>query len=59
MEELDRKWAEEFRQAEKIPIIVILENVRSAYNVGSVFRTADAFFIAKHLYLWLHGSSSP
>ena len=45
MEELGRKSAEEFRQAEKIPIIVILENVRSAYNVGSVFRTADAFLL--------------
>jgi len=45
MEELGRKSAEEFRQADKIPIIVVLENVRSAYNVGSVFRTADAFLL--------------
>jgi tRNA G18 (ribose-2'-O)-methylase SpoU len=45
MEELGRKSVEEFRQAEKIPIVVILENVRSAYNVGSVFRTADAFLL--------------
>lgn len=36
---------EEFRQSDKIPIIAVLENVRSAYNVGSVFRTADAFLI--------------
>ncbi len=45
MEELNRKTVEEFRRAEKIPVIAILENIRSAYNVGSVFRTADAFLI--------------
>lgn len=45
MEELGRKSVEEFKQSEKIPIIVVLENIRSAYNVGSVFRTADAFLV--------------
>jgi 23S rRNA (guanosine2251-2'-O)-methyltransferase len=45
MEELNRKSVEEFRKSEKVPIIAVLENVRSAYNVGSVFRTADAFLI--------------
>lgn len=45
MDELNRKSPEEFRQAEKTPVIVVLENVRSAYNVGSVFRTADAFLL--------------
>ena len=45
MAELNRKSAEEFREAPKMPIIVVLENVRSAYNVGSVFRTADAFLL--------------
>jgi 23S rRNA (guanosine2251-2'-O)-methyltransferase len=45
MEELNRKSVEEFRQSEKMPVIAVLENVRSAYNVGSVFRTADAFLI--------------
>jgi len=45
MQELGRKSPEEFRQAEKNPVIVILENIRSAYNVGSVFRTSDAFLI--------------
>jgi len=45
MEELNRKSVEEFRQSDKIPIIAVLENIRSAYNVGSVFRTADAFLI--------------
>jgi tRNA G18 (ribose-2'-O)-methylase SpoU len=45
MDELNRKSADEFRQSKKMPIICVLENVRSAYNVGSVFRTADAFLI--------------
>jgi len=45
MDDLNRKTVEEFKQSEKIPIIVVLENIRSAYNVGSVFRTADAFLL--------------
>jgi tRNA G18 (ribose-2'-O)-methylase SpoU len=45
MEELNRKSVDEFRQSEKIPVVAVLENVRSAYNVGSVFRTADAFLL--------------
>ena len=45
MNELNRKSVEEFKNAQKIPVIAVLENVRSAYNVGSVFRTADAFLL--------------
>ena len=45
MDELDRKTVEEFKQSEKAPVIAVLENVRSAYNVGSVLRTADAFLL--------------
>ena len=45
MDELNRKSVDEFKEAEKIPIIVVLENIRSAYNVGSVFRTSDAFLL--------------
>jgi 23S rRNA (guanosine2251-2'-O)-methyltransferase len=45
MAELGRKSVEEFWQADKFPITVVLENIRSAYNVGSVFRTGDAFLI--------------
>ncbi len=44
-EELGRKTINEFKLASKIPLIVILDNIRSALNVGSVFRTADAFLI--------------
>lgn len=45
MDELNRKSVEEFKESEKMPIIVVLENIRSAYNVGSIFRTADAFLL--------------
>lgn len=45
MNELGRKTVEEFRQSEKIPVIAVMENIRSAYNVGSIFRTADAFLL--------------
>lgn len=45
MDELNRKTVDEFKEASKFPVVVILENIRSAYNVGSVFRTADAFLI--------------
>jgi 23S rRNA (guanosine2251-2'-O)-methyltransferase len=45
MEELNRKSVEEFKNSEKMPVVAVLENVRSAYNVGSVFRTADAFLL--------------
>ena len=48
--ELNRKSVEEFKEAKKTPIIVILDNVRSLNNIGSVFRTADAFLIEK-IYL--------
>ena len=45
MDELGRKSVEEVKQSEKTPVIVVLENIRSAYNIGSVFRTADAFLV--------------
>lgn len=45
MEELGRKSVAEFKKSGKIPIIIVLENIRSAYNVGSVFRTSDAFLV--------------
>jgi 23S rRNA (guanosine2251-2'-O)-methyltransferase len=45
MDELPRKNKAEFQQAEKLPVILLLENIRSMHNVGSVFRTADAFLI--------------
>ncbi len=44
-EELERKSISEFKSAEKTPVIIILDHVRSASNVGSIFRTADAFLL--------------
>ena len=48
--ELNRLNVTEFKASEKIPLIVILDNIRSLNNIGSVFRTADAFLIKK-IYL--------
>lgn len=48
--ELERLSIEEFKSSEKTPIIVILDNIRSLNNIGSVFRTSDAFLIQK-IYL--------
>jgi 23S rRNA (guanosine2251-2'-O)-methyltransferase len=45
MDNLNRKSVDEFKRSEKTPVIAVLENIRSAYNVGSVFRTADAFLL--------------
>lgn len=45
MDSLNRKTVEEFKHINKTPVIAIFENVRSAYNVGSLFRTADAFLL--------------
>ena len=44
-QELQRQSAEEFAQAEKLPLVLVLDNIRSMHNVGSAFRTADAFAI--------------
>jgi len=48
--ELERKTIEQFRESEKSPFIIVLDNVRSQSNVGSIFRTADAF-LTKAIYL--------
>lgn len=48
--ELDRLTVEEFKKTKKIPLIVVLDNIRSCNNIGSVFRTSDALLIEK-IYL--------
>jgi 23S rRNA (guanosine2251-2'-O)-methyltransferase len=48
--ELNRKNIEEFQNAEKSPVVIVLDNVRSMNNVGSIFRTSDAFLVQK-IYL--------
>ncbi len=48
--ELGRKNTDEFKEAGKTPLIIVLDDIRSLHNIGSVFRTADAFLIEK-IYL--------
>jgi len=45
--EMNRISTEEFKNSEKLPLVVILDNIRSLHNVGSVFRTSDAFRVEK------------
>lgn len=47
MSELNRMTVEDFKEASKIPLIIILDNIRSQHNTGSVFRTSDAFRVEK------------
>jgi 23S rRNA (guanosine2251-2'-O)-methyltransferase len=58
MAELGRKSVEEFKASEKTPIILVLENIRSAYNVGSVFRTSDAFLV-QSIYIIGYSAKPP
>lgn len=58
MDELGRKSVEEFKRSDKVPVIVVLENIRSAYNVGSVFRTSDAFLI-EAIYICGYSAKPP
>lgn len=48
--ELDRKSVDEFKKSDKTPIVLVLDDIRSLNNIGSVFRTADAFLVEK-IYL--------
>jgi len=48
--ELERKTVEEFKKSQKLPVVIVLDNIRSLNNIGSVFRTSDAFLIQK-IYL--------
>ncbi|GAA4382323.1 RNA methyltransferase [Hymenobacter koreensis] len=52
IQELNRHSVEDFKNTEKFPLCVVLDNVRSLHNVGAAFRTCDAFAVQK---LWLGG----
>jgi tRNA G18 (ribose-2'-O)-methylase SpoU len=45
--ELERKTIEDFKTSEKTPLIIVMDDIRSLHNIGSVFRTSDAFLIEK------------
>jgi tRNA G18 (ribose-2'-O)-methylase SpoU len=47
LEELNRVSVEEFKKQEKLPVVVVLDSVRSLHNVGSIFRTSDGFSVEK------------
>lgn len=56
-EELDRLDVEAFKEADKSPpLVIVLDNIRSLNNIGSVFRTADAFLVEK---IYLCGITQP
>jgi tRNA G18 (ribose-2'-O)-methylase SpoU len=46
MEELERLTITQYKESEKVPLVIVLDNVRSQHNIGSIFRTADAFRIS-------------
>ncbi|RLD41924.1 MAG: TrmH family RNA methyltransferase [Bacteroidetes bacterium] len=46
-EELNRLSIEDYKKAKKLPVVLVLDNIRSLSNIGSIFRTADAFRISK------------
>jgi 23S rRNA (guanosine2251-2'-O)-methyltransferase len=50
LDELNRLTVEEFKETEKIPVALVLDNIRSLHNIGSIFRSADCFAIA-HVFL--------
>ncbi|MCL1868775.1 MAG: RNA methyltransferase [Paludibacter sp.] len=54
--EIQRITTEEFKNTQKIPLVVVLDNVRSLHNIGSVFRTCDAFLVEKILLCGVSGT---
>jgi len=57
LEDLGRISVAQFKEADKIPVTIVLDNIRSLHNVGSAFRTADAFRVEK-IYLTGHTGTS-
>lgn len=55
MDELNRPTIEEFKEQDKLPVTLILDNIRSLHNVGSIFRTADAFAVEKIILCGITG----
>lgn len=55
-QELNRKTIDEYKQTSKLPIVVVLDNIRSLNNVGSVFRTSDALLVERVLLCGITGT---
>lgn len=55
-EELGRPSVQEFKQQDKLPLVIVLENVRSMHNTGSIFRTSDAFAVKEILLCGFTGT---
>jgi 23S rRNA (guanosine2251-2'-O)-methyltransferase len=55
LDELNRATVEEFQQQDKLPVVVVLDNVRSMHNIGSIFRTSDALAATSGLPLRHYG----
>ena len=53
MSELKRLDIEQFKKANKTPLVIVLDNIRSLNNIGSIFRTADAFLLRRYIYVVL------
>ena len=53
--ELNRISIEEFKEAEKLPLVVVLDNIRSLHNIGSVFRTPGGMYLP----VWYYSYSAP
>jgi 23S rRNA (guanosine2251-2'-O)-methyltransferase len=56
LEELGRISPEQYKEARKLPVTIVLDNVRSLHNVGSAFRTADAFLVEKIILTGITGT---
>ncbi|EOZ95984.1 TRNA/rRNA methyltransferase [Indibacter alkaliphilus LW1] len=56
MDELNRLSVEEFKEKQKAPIVIVLDNIRSLNNVGSAFRTSDAFLLEKIILCGITGT---
>lgn len=55
LDELNRASVEEFKQQQKLPVVVVLDNVRSLHNVGSIFRTCDGFAVEEVILCGITG----
>jgi 23S rRNA (guanosine2251-2'-O)-methyltransferase len=55
LDELNRVSVDEFKNQEKLPVVIILDNVRSLHNVGSIFRTSDGFAVEKLILCGITG----